>query len=67
MLEWCVSDHDYFSDASFQQLKYEGWVETLRYLNLPDWLIRGVMKTRTVISDVRRLAHRFAGRPSQKA
>jgi hypothetical protein len=66
-LEWCVGDHDYFSDASFQQRNNEGWVETLRYLNVPDWLSRGLLKMRTVISKVRRLAYRFAGRPSQKA
>lgn len=62
-LVWCVGDHDYFSNASFAQRNYEGWIETLRYLNVPGWLGRGVLRMRTVISEVRRLV----GRPSQKA
>src|SRR6266567_5446165 len=31
-LEWCLSDHDYFSDLSLQQRYLQGVIETLRYL-----------------------------------
>jgi len=65
-LEWCVRDHDYLSDVSFQQRYDQGQVETLRYLGTPDWLIRFVLKVRTVMSGVHRLAHRFAGRPQRQ-
>jgi hypothetical protein len=60
-LEWCESDHDYFSDASFQQRDYEGQVEALRYLGTPDWLVRFLLKLRGVKSAVRRLVRRFVG------
>jgi hypothetical protein len=66
-LEWCVSDHDYFSDARFQQRRDQGQVEALRYLGTPDWLIRFVLKGSSVISELRRLVHRFAGRPPRQA
>jgi hypothetical protein len=66
-LEWCVSDHDYFSDARFQQRRDQGQVEALRYLGTPDWLIGFVLKGGAVISKARRLVHRFAGRPQRRA
>jgi hypothetical protein len=62
-LEWCVSDHDYFSNVSFQQRHHQGAVETLRYLGTPDWLIRFfrfLQRMRAVISLVSRLVHRVA-------
>src|ERR1700682_3167663 len=66
-LEWCGSDHGYFSDVSFQQRDDQGNAETLRYLGTPDWLIRFLLikfvpKMRAVISGVQQLIHRFAGR-----
>jgi hypothetical protein len=64
-LEWCVSDQDYFSDVSFQQRRHQGEVETLRYLNTPEWLIRCLLKMLVVISAARRLVQRFAGPPRQ--
>jgi hypothetical protein len=69
-LEWCVTDHDYFSDVSFQQRYDHGNVETLRYLATPDWLIRFLLirfvpKVRAVVSRMRRLVQRFAGPPRQ--
>ena len=69
-LEWCVTDHDYFSDVSFQQRYDHGNVETLRYLGTPDWLIRFLLirfvpKVRAVVSRMRRLVQRFAGPPRQ--
>lgn len=64
-LEWCVSDHDYFSDVSFQQRDGQGQVETLRYLGIPDWLIRCLFKARAIISVVHRLVYHIAGPPRQ--
>jgi len=42
-LEWLVSNQDYLSDASFRDRKDQGEVETLRYLNAPNWLMRFAM------------------------
>jgi hypothetical protein len=64
-LEWCASDHDYFSDVSFQQRDHEGNVETLRYLGTPDWLIGFIFRVLPVVFAVRRLIRRFAGRRQQ--
>jgi hypothetical protein len=38
-LEWCASNHDYYSDANFRQRWDQGHIETLRYLGTPDWLL----------------------------
>jgi hypothetical protein len=35
-LEWCIGEHDYFSDANFRQRCEQGNIETLRYLGTPD-------------------------------
>jgi hypothetical protein len=64
-LEWCDSDHDYFSNVSFQQRHDQGLLETARYVGIPDWLIRLLLKVRAVISGVQRLVHHFAGPPRQ--
>jgi hypothetical protein len=66
-LEWCVSDHDYFSNVSFQERDHRGTVETLRYLNVPEWLIRFLPKGRAAVSGVRRLVRRLARRRPQPA
>jgi hypothetical protein len=42
-LEWCASDPDFYSDKNFWWRHQEGEVETLRYLNVPHWLIRWAM------------------------
>jgi hypothetical protein len=65
-LEWCVSDHDHFSDVRFQQRDQQGAVETLRYLGAPDWLIRFLPKVRALVSGVHQLVHRVAGRPRRQ-
>lgn len=39
-LEWSAGDHDLYSDKSFRQRRQEGEIETLRYLNVPNWLVR---------------------------
>ena len=64
-LEWCVSDHDHYSDASFQQRKLQGEVDTLRHLGAPEWLIGFVLKTHVVIGALRRLVRRPTGRSRQ--
>jgi hypothetical protein len=62
-LEWCVSDHDYFFDVSFQQRVDQGMVEAARYVGMPEWFITFLPKVRAVISGVHRLVQRFAGPP----
>lgn len=42
-LDWCASDPDFYSDKNFWWRRQEGEVETLRYLNAPNWLIRWAM------------------------
>lgn len=42
-LEWCATDRDHLSDASFRERKDQGQVETLRYLGAPDWVVRFAM------------------------
>ncbi|MGY4478000.1 hypothetical protein [Bradyrhizobium sp. USDA 3364] len=39
-IEWCASDREYLSDPSFRQREDHGQIETLRHLNVPNWLIR---------------------------
>jgi hypothetical protein len=39
-LEWCESDQTYLSDASFRARDDQGQIDSLRYLNVPNWLIR---------------------------
>jgi hypothetical protein len=53
-LEWCVGDHDFFSDVSFDQRHHQGELETLRYLNTPEWLMELLPKLRAFVSVVRR-------------
>ena len=42
-LDWLTTSHEHFSDASFQERREEGEIETLRYLKTPDWLVRFMM------------------------
>jgi hypothetical protein len=42
-LEWCATDRDHLSDASFREREDQGQVETLRYLGAPNWFIRFAM------------------------
>jgi len=71
-LEWCASNRDYFSNESFRQREDQGHTQALRYLGIPDWLIRFLLikfipKVRAVVSGVHQLVHRFAGRPRRQA
>ncbi len=43
-LEWCASDKDCLSDASFRERQDQGSAETLRYLGTPDWIISFLMR-----------------------
>jgi len=42
-LEWCATDRDHLSDASFRARENQGQVETLRYLGAPNWVVRFAM------------------------
>ena len=42
-LEWCESDQTYLSDASFRGREDQGQIDSLRYLNAPDWLVQFAM------------------------
>jgi hypothetical protein len=42
-LEWCATDRDHLSDASFREREDQGQVETLRYLGAPNWVVRFAM------------------------
>jgi hypothetical protein len=66
-LEWCVGDHDYFTNARFRERDDKGRVEALRYLGTPDWVIRFVLRGRAVMSEMRRVAGRLAGRRPRRA
>jgi hypothetical protein len=39
-LDWLTKNGDYYSDTNFQERKEEGEIEALRYLKMPDWLVR---------------------------
>jgi hypothetical protein len=55
-LEWYQSNPDQFSDAQFREHQTAGGAEALRYLGAPDWLIRAVLASRSIIGRVRRLS-----------
>jgi len=59
-LEWCASNSDYFSHASFHQRRDQGNAEVLRHLGVPGSLIGAILKMRSVILFVRRLVRRIA-------
>ena len=42
-LEWCATDRDHLSDASFREREDQGQLETLRYLGAPNWVVRFAM------------------------
>jgi hypothetical protein len=42
-LEWCDSDQTYLSNAGFQVREDQGQIDTLRYLNAPDWFVQFAM------------------------
>jgi hypothetical protein len=44
-LEWCSTNGDYLSDASFRKRDYQGNIETFRYVGIPNWLINFLMRT----------------------
>jgi len=57
-LEWCVANPDYYFDASFRERDRRGGVETLHYAGAPDWLVRILLKLRSIIFTVQKLAGR---------
>jgi hypothetical protein len=57
-LDWYGGNHEYFSNASFQQRWVQGQIEALRYLGAPDWVFGFVMKLRAVRIWVQSLVRR---------
>jgi hypothetical protein len=62
-LEWYAGNHDYFSDANFEQREVQGQAETLRYLGAPGWVFGFAMKLRAARLWVRR----FVGKVRRQA
>ena len=60
-LEWYQANPDQFSDAHFQEGHTAGGIEAMRYLGIPDWLIRAISMSLALISRVRGL-FRFGSR-----
>jgi hypothetical protein len=62
-LEWSGGNHEYFSNASFQQREVQGQIEALRYLGAPDWVFGFMMKLRAA----RLWVHSLVGRDRRQA
>lgn len=60
-LDWYQANPEQFSDAHFQEGHTAGGIEAMRYLGIPDWLIRAMSASMPVISRARRL-FRFGSR-----
>ena len=45
-LNWCFDAHDHFSDTRFQERHVQESIETLRYLGVPHWLVKAILKMR---------------------
>jgi hypothetical protein len=59
-LEWCVSNHEFFSNANLWQRHQQGSVEALRHLGAPEWLIGFALKVGATVTLARRLVRRLA-------
>ena len=55
-LEWYQANPDQFSDAQFREYHTAGGAEALRFLGTPDWLIRAVLASRSIIGRARRFS-----------
>src|SRR5262249_27615502 len=54
-LDWNGANPDFFSDAQFRERRRNGAIEALRQLDAPNWLIRAITTTQSMIGRVRRL------------
>ena len=54
-LEWYQANPDQFSDAHFREDHTTGGIEALRYLGIPNWLIRAILMPLALISRASRL------------
>jgi hypothetical protein len=54
-LDWYQAHPDFFSDAQFRERRRNGAIEALRDAGAPDWLIRAIPATQSMIGRVRRL------------
>ena len=52
---WYQANPDFFSDAQIRERHRNGAIEALRDAGAPDWLIRAIPATRSMIGRVRRL------------
>jgi hypothetical protein len=60
-LEWYATNPDYYSNLRFEEREVQGGAEVLRYLAVPEWIIRVILRTRpAVISLKNSLRRRFA-------
>jgi hypothetical protein len=57
-LEWCAANPDYYFDASFRERDRRGGIEMLHYAGMPDWLVRILLKLRSIIFTIRKLVRR---------
>jgi hypothetical protein len=48
-LEWYQANPEQFSDAHFQETHMTGGIEALRYLGVPDWIIRAMSASMPII------------------
>jgi len=54
-LDWNGANPDFFSDAQLRESRRNGAIEALRHTGAPDWLIRAITTTQSMIGRVRRL------------
>jgi hypothetical protein len=54
-LEWYQANPEQFSDTRFQENHMAGGIEALRYLGIPDWIIRAISVSMPIIIQARRL------------
>src|SRR5262249_16778165 len=54
-LHWFQANPDFFSDAQLRESHRNGAIEALRHVGAPDWFIRAITTTESMIGRVRRL------------
>jgi hypothetical protein len=54
ILELCAADDGYWSNTAFEERHVEGWIEAMRHLGVPDWLVRVFLIFRSLNLSIRR-------------
>ena len=62
-LEWYHANPDFFSDATFRERHTAGGVEALRYVGVPDLLIRAMLALKSMLERARKLFYTLRSRP----